>query len=109
MNRPVVEILFFKGCPNYQSAIALVERVSRELAIEPELRLVNVPDQVAAERLRFLGSPTIRVGSVDVDPHANERQNYALSCRVFQTAAGIAGQPDESWVRTALLREAASS
>jgi len=104
-----VEILYFEGCPNHHRALALVERLSRELGIEPELRLVNVPDQVAAQRMRFLGSPTIRVGGVDVDPRAEERADYALSCRVFETTDGIVGQPDEQWVREALLREAGTA
>jgi len=103
---PLVEILSFAGCPNHLGAIALVERVSGELGIEPEIELVEVPDQEAARRLRFLGSPTIRVGGRDVDPDADERSDYALSCRVFRTEAGMAGQPDERWVRDALLREA---
>jgi hypothetical protein len=108
MSAPLVEILYFDGCPNHHPAVALVERLSRELGIEPQVRMVNVPDQAAAQRLRFLGSPTIRVGGVDVDPHTEEREDYALSCRIFRTDAGVAGQPDERWVRQALLREAAS-
>ena len=103
---PLVEIFYFDGCPNHHPAIALVERVSRELGIDPELRLVNVPDQEAAQRLRFLGSPTIRIGGVDVDPQTQERDDYALSCRLFQTEHGVSGQPDERWVRQALLRQA---
>jgi hypothetical protein len=103
---PLVEVLYFDGCPNHYPAIALVERVSRELGIDPQLSLVNVPDQQAAQRLRFLGSPTIRVGGVDVDPQTAERDDYALSCRIFRTEAGVRGQPDERWVREALLREA---
>jgi len=106
---PLVEILYFDGCPNHTPAIALVERISRELGIDPELRLVNVPDQQAAQRLRFLGSPTIRVGGVDVDPDTAERDDYALSCRIFRTEAGVSGQPDERWVRDALVREAGLS
>ena len=100
---PLVEIFYFDGCPNHQPAIALVERVSRELGIEPELRLVKVPDNETARRVRFLGSPTIRVGGVDVDPSTEERSDYALSCRLFHTEAGFVGQPDERWVREALL------
>jgi hypothetical protein len=106
---PLVEILYFDGCPNHHPAIALVERVSRELGITPDVQLVHVPDEPAAQRLRFLGSPTIRVGGVDVDPEAAERDEYALSCRLFRTEAGFRGQPDESWVREALLRKAGSS
>ena len=104
--RPLVEILSFAGCPNHLGAIELVERVSVEVGLDPEIRVLDVPDQDAAERLRFLGSPTIRVGGRDVDPRAEERSDYALSCRVFRTETGIAGQPDERWVREALLREA---
>ena len=106
--RPEVEILYFDGCPNHLPALALVERIADELGLEPELRLVNVADQQAAQRLRFLGSPTIRVGGIDVDPCTEERDDYALSCRIFATDAGIAGQPDERWVREALLRESAA-
>jgi len=103
---PLVEIFYFDGCPNHHPAIALVERISRELGIDAELRLVNVRDKQAAQLLRFLGSPTIRVGGVDVDPDTAERDDYALSCRIFRTEAGVSGQPDERWVREALLREA---
>ena len=107
--RPLVEILYFDGCPNHEGARALVERVSRELGVDPELRLVNVPDEEAAQRLHFLGSPTIRIAGEDVDPHAGEREEYVLSCRVYRTERGFAGQPDERWVRDALEREASSS
>jgi hypothetical protein len=103
---PLVEILYFDGCPNHHPAVALVERLSRELGLNPEMRLVNVSDDETARRVRFLGSPTIRVGGRDVDPHAAERSDYGLSCRIFRTAAGMVGQPDEQWVREALLRAA---
>jgi hypothetical protein len=102
---PEVEVLYFDGCPNHVPALALIERVAGELGLEPELRLVRVADQEAAQRLRFLGSPTIRIGGRDVDPYTNERGDYGLSCRVFRTEAGIALQPDERWVRDAFARE----
>jgi len=102
-NGPLVEILYFDGCPNHHPAIALVQRVSKELGVEPEIRLVNVPDAETAEKTRFLGSPTIRVAGRDVDPRTEERSDYQLSCRVFQTDAGLVGQPDEQWGRDAGL------
>ena len=48
---------------------------------------------------------TSTVGGMEVDPRTEERSDYALSCRVFLTEAGITGQPDECWVREALRRE----
>jgi len=104
--RPLVEILYFDGCPNHEPAIALVQRIDRELGTGAELRLVNVPDQQAARRLQFLGSPTIRVDGVDVDPLSAQRSDYGLSCRIFTTERGPAGQPEERWVRDALASAA---
>jgi hypothetical protein len=104
MRHPLVEILYFDGCPHYESARTLVERVSRELGIEPELRLIDVPSDQAAQRLHFIGSPTVRVDGDDVDPHIGERHAFARSCRIYRTEAGLAGEPDERWVRDALAR-----
>lgn len=105
--RPLVEILYVDGCPNHEPAVGLVERAGRELGIEPEVRLVRVGDSDAARRLRFLGSPTVRVEGVDVDPSARARADYALSCRLFATGSGRSGLPAAAWVRDAL--RAASS
>jgi hypothetical protein len=104
---PLVEILYFDGCPNHEAARAMVDRVSSELGLEPELRLVNVTDEDAAQRLRFLGSPTIRVRGRDIDPGAAEREDYVLACRVYRTETGFRGQPYERWLRDALRAESA--
>jgi hypothetical protein len=31
-----------------------------------------------------------------------ERHEFVLSCRVYRTERGLAGQPDEVWIRKAL-------
>jgi hypothetical protein len=100
MSTPV-DILYFEGCPNHGAARELVERVALDLGVDLDLRLVNVATS-DAQRMKFLGSPTIRVNGEDVEPGASERTNYALSCRVYRTDTGFAGQPDEGWVRNAL-------
>jgi hypothetical protein len=107
MRRPLVEILYFEGCPNHEAARALVERVAAELGVEPELAVVEVTDAAAATRLRFLGSPTVRVEGRDVEPGAEERSEFVLSCRIYRTRRGTSGQPDPEWVGEA-LREAAA-
>ena len=98
----VVEILFFEGCPNHEAARELVDRVAGELGLRPEVRLVEVPDVETAERLRFLGSPTIRVDGRDIEPGADARTEFMLACRVYRTDGGVSGRPDERWLRDVL-------
>jgi hypothetical protein len=107
MSRPHVEILYLDGCPNNEAVRALVEGVAAELGVEPQIDLVDVPDADAAARLRFLGSPTVRVNGRDVEPGADERGDFAFSCRVYRRERGFSGQPQPGWVREALSRAAA--
>jgi hypothetical protein len=102
MRRPRVEILYFEGCPNHEPARKLVKRVAAQLRIEPEIRLVEVSDPDAAVALRFLGSPTVRVNGVDVEPGTKARRDFALSCRIYRSEDGVTEQPEETWVREAL-------
>jgi hypothetical protein len=102
VTRPQVEILYFEGCPNRDRARAAVERVAAELRVEPAIELVEVVDRDSATELRFLGSPTVRVDGQDVEPGADERHEFVLSCRVYRTERGLAGQPDDAWIRDAL-------
>ena len=99
---PLVELLYFDGCPNQTRAQALVERVSNEVGLGVELKLINVLDPDTALRERFLGSPSIRVDGRDIEPGADARTDYVLACRVYPTDTGTSGQPDERWLRAAL-------
>ena len=102
MRRPRIEILYFDGCPNHKPAHELVEQVAAELGLQAEIRLVEVADADTAARLRFLGSPSVRVEGSDVEPGADERSDFVLSCRVYRSERGLVGQPEADWIRSAL-------
>jgi hypothetical protein len=104
VRRPVIEVLYVEGCPNYRGALGLVERVRAELSIDAELRTTLIRDQVAAEQARFPGSPTVRVDDRDVEPGSEPPAEYTLACRLYRLQHRFAGQPEERWVREALLR-----
>ena len=97
-----IEVLTFGGCPNANAAQALVGRLVASLGVEAEVASIRVPDVDTAERLRFLGSPTIRVDGRDVEPDAAGRTDYALACRMYATASGPSNLPEEDWLRAAL-------
>ena len=107
MRRPRVKILYFDGCPNHEPARALVERVAAELGLHAKIELIEVADADSASRLRFLGSPSVRVEGRDVEPGADERSEFVLSCRVYRSERGLVGQPEADWLRSA-LREASA-
>jgi len=105
MTEHKVEILTFEGCPNRARAIAFVDRVVAESRISATVEVVDVANPAQAVALRFLGSPTIRVGGVDIEPGAGERDDFALACRVYRTEAGLQGLPDPGLLELALAAE----
>lgn len=108
-HRPVIEVLYVQDCPNYPGTLALVERVRAELAIDTELRTSLIIDQAAADQARFPGSPTVRVDGHDVEPRSEPATGYTVACRLYRLEHRFAGQPEERWIREALLEAAGRS
>jgi len=100
--RPQVEVLVTPDCPHRDAAIALAQRVCEQLGSHAEIRVVQVPDQAAAEQARFLGSPSIRVNGRDIQPGAERNLELVYGCRLYQGAHSLHGLPEEGWLRQAL-------
>jgi hypothetical protein len=101
---PLVEVVHVEHCPNFPAALALVERVAAELGLAVDVRATMITDQAAAERVRFVGSPTVRVDGRDVDPEGELTGEYTLECRLYWHEHRLAGYPTERSIREALLR-----
>jgi hypothetical protein len=67
--------------------------------IEPILERVETPED--AERLRFIGSPTILLDGEDPFAEGTE-PSFGLTCRVYHTPDGLAGTPTLEQLRTVL-------
>jgi len=98
-----VEILYFDGCPAYGTAEKTLKQVLADESIEANVTLVAVNTDEEASRLRFPGSPTIRVADRDLFP-APEREDWRLGCRVYATPEGLEGSPTAEMLREALER-----
>jgi len=96
-----VDILYFDDCPNVEPAAARVRDVAARLQVEIDLRMVLVQSIDDAMRTRFLGSPTVHVNGVDIDPSASDRTDFGMSCRMY----GTSGVPSEAMIVSALRGE----
>ena len=99
-----LEVLYFDGCPTYVAATRTLREVLSELGVEAEVEMVAANTDEEAKRLRFPGSPTIRVDGRDLFP-VKEREEWLLGCRVYATPEGLRGSPTTEMVREALREE----
>jgi hypothetical protein len=99
-----VEVLYLDGCPNHEALLPHLRELLEPHGAGADIELVRVEDADAAERERFLGSPTVRVDGEDVEPGASERTDFGLKCRLFATPGGRLGVPADEWVLAAVER-----
>ncbi len=96
-----VEVLYFDACPTYRAAEETLRGVLAREEAEVELVAVNTDEE--AQRLRFPGSPTVRVDGEDLFPVPDQAE-YALGCRVYATPEGLRGSPTAEMLEEALRR-----
>ena len=93
-----IDVLYFDGCPNHEPALDLVRAVLEELGVDAALNEVEIKSLDDVSRLEFLGSPTIRVDGLDIEPSRRNDVNYAMSCRRY----GSSGVPPRELLIDAL-------
>jgi hypothetical protein len=106
---PVIEVLWWAGCPSYPEALADLRAAVGDLGGAPGAvvsRELRTDDE--ADEERFAGSPTIRVDGRDLFPQPDEPTG--LTCRVYRLRDGRSSPtPDPDDLRDALraaLKEA---
>jgi hypothetical protein len=102
MRRKQVEVLVFDCCPNREPTVERAREAIAHANVPADLRVVRVETDDEAKRLHFLGSPTVRVDGVDVEPATSSRDDFGLQCRVYAVAGRYQGTPPLDWIAAAL-------
>ena len=101
-----MEVLYFDGCPSYEALVPHLQQLLSERGVAADVALRRVDSDADAQRLRFLGSPTVRVDGRDVEPGADARTDFGLKCRLYRTPDGLTGVPPLRWIFEALAVDA---
>ena len=99
-----VELLYFDGCPNFERLLPELQALVDEHAPGNRVELRRVESSDAAERERFLGSPTVRVDGEDVEPTASARSDFGLKCRLYRSEGRSSDIPAAEWMVEAIRR-----
>ena len=96
-----VSFLYYEDCPSHDVALERLREVMDEEGIPDEVEVVKVETEEQARKLRFVGSPTIRVDGQDIYPPSDSR--YALTCRAYRLADDrISPLPSKDMIRRAV-------
>ncbi len=73
-----VRVLFSEGCDNTPPTIDLIEKISSELGLDIDLKMVPIENQEQAQQWNFLGSPTVQVNGLDIEPSARSATAFGF-------------------------------
>ncbi len=88
MPKTKIEFLYFQGCPTYKKTLKDLQDIIKQNKLDVDLVKIKVKSDTEAQSFRFLGSPTIRINGVDIEPAAKESNDYKFACRIYRTPGG---------------------
>ena len=98
-----IEFLYWEDCPSHERALEILREVLAAEGVDAQVQIRRIDTDDEAQTERFLGSPTIRIDGIDIDPAAGEQSFYALSCRAYTRDDGrISPLPPAEMIRRAV-------
>jgi len=98
-----VEILYTDECPFWKETLKLIEETASDLKIDISVKKVRVSSEEEAKKLKFPGSPTVRINGVDIDPTVKEVTGY-IGCRIYTYRGSIYEFPPKEMIKSGFER-----
>ena len=96
-----IEVLYLDGCPHFPATVDAVKRVLWQRGVICPIIETKVVDQGMAVSMGFLGSPTVRINELDIEPSARQRTAFGMMCRTYEGSGGV---PPEGLIRSAITQ-----
>jgi len=97
-----IELLYFEGCPSYQPALKYLKEIIKENKLDVQVKMVKIASNEDALKSRFLGSPTIRINDLDIEPGAQEIGGFSMCCRLYLEDSQLKKYPSKNLIRRAI-------
>jgi hypothetical protein len=96
-----IEIYYAAGCPNRSITVKRVWEVLKELDAGAKVREVKVDPKFAVPG--FLGSPTVHINGIDIEPSARTSKWMGLIWRTYREESQMESAPSKQLIRQAIL------
>ena len=101
-----IEIYYMAGCPNRRITEKRLREVLKEVELAAEIREVRVDPQFPVPG--FLGSPTVHINGIDIEPSARTSHWSGVRFRTYREGDQMNSAPSKQLIRQALLDADAS-
>jgi len=98
-----IRFLYSEDCPSHGEALQRLQEAWKPKGISAHIEILRVDTDEDAEKLKYVGSPTIIVNGRDIDPP--ETPHYAVTCRAYRVEDGrVSPLPSEPMIEKRFAR-----
>jgi len=83
-----IMFLYSGGCLSHDTVFQDLKAVLEEEGVPEDIEVIKVRTDEEAKRLKFIGSPTIRIDGADIEQGVEKRTDYGLKCRHYPQPMG---------------------
>ena len=97
-----IELFYFDGCTAYQTALKYLEELIQEKNLDAAVKMIKIEGDQQALASRFLGSPSIRINGLDVEPGAEKIKDFSMRCRLYLEDDEMSEWPSKKMIAQAI-------
>lgn len=98
-----IQLLHTTDCHVWEEALRVLKEVLQESGVKDEVQVVTITAPDEAKSHKFLGSPTVLIDGIDIDPRAQKLTNYSVaSCRSYVFNNKFYEYPPKEMIKKAL-------
>lgn len=97
-----ISILLVNGCPGAVFAEKYINDIIAKEGIDADVNFLFIDNDKDAGKLRFIGSPTIRVNGVDVEKGFKDTGAFGINGRTYQIDGKPSNHPSKSMIEAAI-------
>ncbi len=99
-----IDLLFVEGCLGYQQTLKFIKEIVDDKGIDAHINLMEIETDRDAGRLHFVGSPTVRVGGMDIEKNLVRSKEYGVKNRLYYREGRAYSYPSKPMIEDAILK-----
>jgi hypothetical protein len=74
-----VRVIHIDGCNAMPPTLALIESITKELGLDVIVEKVLIKNVDEAKKNRLIGSPTVQINGLDIEPEVRNLEQFGLT------------------------------
>jgi hypothetical protein len=74
----LIEVLFAPGCGSREVTLLMINKLTQEQGMKVDLTETTICSMPEAKTAKFLGSPSIRINGIDIEPESIGKTDYGF-------------------------------